>query len=112
MSPKEFEAWLSGLDDEKYDALIQERIPRLSEEEQKIVQAREVRRQERRKLSYRLDDPDPKVRKEIMDAIIAGEGHECEHGRSWLKHCLACGKIDHIMFPELFDEDGFDIEEE
>lgn len=111
MSPKEYETWLSNLNEEQYDALIQERISRLSGENLQIAQARDGRRKERRKLYDKLNDPDPKVRKEIMNQIMAGEGHECEHGRSWVKHCLACGEMDHIMFPELFDEDGFPLEE-
>ena len=35
---------------------------------------------------------------------------ECEHGRSYCKHCVACGEIDYLMFPELFNKDGFRID--
>jgi len=112
MSPQEYEEWLSKLNDEQYDALIQERITRLNDEQKAIVQAREERRKERRKLYHKLDDPDPEVRKQVLDTLMQGEGHECEHGRHWVKHCIACGEIDHAMFPELFDEDGFPIGEE
>jgi len=112
MTPKEFESWLENLNNDQYDVLIQERLLRLGEEEQKLVQAREVRRKERAKLFHKLNDPDLSVRQEVMNAISMGEGHHCEHGRSWVKHCIACGKIDHLMFPELFDEDGFPLEED
>jgi len=106
MTPKEFEDWLSHLTNDQYDALIQERMVRLNDEQRTIVQAREDRRKERAKLYDKLNDPDPEVRKQVLDTIMEGEGHHCEHGRSWVKHCIACGHIDHAMFPELFDEDG------
>lgn len=111
MTPKEYEKWLTSLNDNEYDILIQERIARLEGESLQIAQAREDRRKERRKLYHKLNDPDPEVRRAVMKQIMDGEGHECEHGRSWVKHCLACGEMDHIMFPELFDKDGFPIEE-
>jgi hypothetical protein len=112
MTTEEFEKYLETLSEEGYDALVAERITRLNEEQKALVLAREVRRKERAKLYHKLDDPDPKVRQEVLDTLMEGEGHQCEHGRSWVKHCVACGHIDHAMFPELFDEDGLPIQEE
>lgn len=111
MTPTDFRKHLESLNDEQYDALIQERIQRLNPEQQAIAQAREVKRKERFKLFDKLNDPDPDVHEMVFDALRDMDGHECEHERSWAKHCLACGAMDHLMFPELFDEDGFDIEE-
>lgn len=112
MTTDEFRKYLESLNDEQYDALIQERILRLNSEQQAIAQAREVKRKERFKLIAKLSDPDPDVHEGVFDALRDMDGHECEHGRHWVKHCSACGKMDHLMFPELFDEDGFDIEGE
>lgn len=112
MTPSEFEEYLTRLNHDQYDALIQERLLRLNEEQQALVQAREIRRKERAKLYHKLNDPDSQVRQEVLSVLMEGEGHECEHGRSWVKHCLACGSIDHLMFPELFDEDGLPLQEE
>ncbi len=110
-SREEFEKYLEGLSPEEYDKLIQERITRLDAEQQAIMQAREVQRKARAKLIAKLSDPDPDVHEMVFNALRDMDGDECEHGRNWVKHCLACGKIDHAMFPELFDESGFDIEE-
>lgn len=106
-SPKEFIQYMESLDDEQYDALVQERIQRLNPEQQAIAQAREVRRHERSKLYIKLLDPDPDVQQSVFDALRDMDDPECEHGRHYVKHCIACGEIDHLMFPELYDEDGF-----
>lgn len=111
MKASEFEKYLEGLNDEQYDALIVERMANLNEEQRAIVVAREERRKARRGLYHKLNDPDPEVRKEVFEILTEGEGDHCEHDRSWVKHCLACGAIDHAMFPELFDEDGLPINE-
>lgn len=114
MSRDEFKSYLENLRGEEYDALIQERILRLTPEQQTIVQAREVQRKERFKLYDKLMDPDPDVQQYVFDALRDMDGYafECEHGRNYVKHCLACGAIDHGMFPELFDEDGFEIQDD
>lgn len=114
MEPKEFESHLATLDEEQYSALVQERISRLGPEEQLLAQARESQRKVRQKLIDKLADPnaDEDVHHMVFDALRDMDGDGCEHGRSYAKHCLACGKIDHTMFPELFDEDGFHLLEQ
>jgi hypothetical protein len=111
MNIKEFEDYLTGLSEEDYDLLIKERIAKLSPEQQLIAQAREVQKKYRAKLIAKLSDPDPDVHEMVFNALRDSDGDECEHGRSYVKHCVACGEIDHTMFPELFDADGFPIEE-
>ena len=114
MTPQEFEKYMEGLTNEQYDALIQERIQRLGPDEQVIMQARESQRKVRFKLIDKLADPnaDEDTHEMVFNALRDMDGDECEHGRSYVKHCLACGKIDHAMFPEVFDEDGFRISEQ
>ena len=111
MKPNEFVKHLESLDDEQYDALVQERIKRLNPEQQIIAQTREVQRHARAKLYIKLLDPDPDVQQSVFDALRDMDNWECEHGRHYVKHCLACGEMDHLMFPELFDEDGFRLDE-
>lgn len=112
MKPNEFEKYLQGLTDDQYDALIVERMVNLNDEQKDLVTAREERRKSRRGLYHKLNDPDPEVRAEVFRTLTEGEGMACEHGRSWVKHCLACGAIDHVMFPELFDADGLPLNED
>lgn len=111
MNSKDFETYLSNLPEDQYDALVMERIGRLNDEQKVIALAREKQKKYRAKLIAKLADPDPDVHEMVFNAIRDMEGYECEHGRSYVKHCLACGAIDHAMFPELFDEDGFHLEE-
>lgn len=112
MSTKDFDKYLESLDDTAYDALIQKRIERLNDEQKVIAQAREVQRHERFKLIAKLKEADEDTNHMVFNALRDMDADECEHGRHYVKHCLACGEIDHLMFPELFDEDGFRIEEE
>ena len=112
MNHKEFENYLIGLSDDEYDKLMQERIARLNDEQKTIALAREGQRKERAKLIAKLSDPDPDVHEMVFNALRDMDGDECEHGRHYVKHCLACGEMDHLMFPELFDEDGFDIQDD
>lgn len=113
MNREEFESHLATLDDEQYDALIAERIERLNPEQKLMALAREGKRKERVKLISKLADPnaDEDTHEMVFNALRDMDGDECEHNRSYVKHCLACGEMDHLMFPELFDEDGFSIEE-
>lgn len=113
MNHKEFETYLAGLDDEQYDVLVQERIARLNDEQKVVALAREGQRKERAKLISKLADPNANedVHEIVFDALRDMDGDECEHGRSYVKHCIACGEMDHLMFPELFDEDGFHFDE-
>ncbi len=111
MNPKEFEDYLANLSEEDYDTLIKERIDRLNDEQKAVALVREEQRKYRAKLIAKLADPDPDVHEMVFDALRDMDGDECEHGRSYCKHCIACGAIDHAMFPELFDEDGFHLEE-
>jgi hypothetical protein len=112
MNHKEYEDYLIILSEEEYDKLIQERIARLNAEQQVIAQAREVQRKYRAKLIAKLFDPDPDVHQMVFDSLRDMDADECEHGRHYVKNCIACGKIDHLMFPELFDEDGFRIQDD
>jgi hypothetical protein len=114
MNVKEFEDYLAGLDDEGYDNLIKERIARLNDEQKLVALAREVQRKQRAKLIAKLSDPnaDEDVHHMVFNALRDMDGDECEHGRHYVKHCIACGEMDHAMFPELFDEDGFHIQDD
>ena len=107
MTPIEFEDYLVGLTNTQYDALIQERIARLAPEQQIIAQDREVQRKYRFKLMEKLASPDAteEDHESVYNALREGTDN-CEHGRSICKHCLACGEMDHLMFPELFNPDG------
>ena len=113
MTPSEFEDYLSHLTDEQYDTLIQERITRLNLEQQTIVQAREVARKERFKIIQKLSDPnaDEETHHMVLNALRDGDSDNCEHWRPYCKHCIACGEIDGLMFPELFDKDGTRLDE-
>jgi hypothetical protein len=111
-SAKEFEKYLESLSEEDYDKLIQERMKRLNPEQGAIMVARELQRKARFKLIEKLKDPDPDVHEMVFNALRDMDDHQCEHGRHWVKHCSACGEIDHVMFPELFNEDGFRIEDD
>jgi hypothetical protein len=115
MTPSEFEQFLSLLSEDGYDDLIQNRITLLNPEQQKIAQARELQRKERHKLISKLSSPDATEDDHhmVFNALRdVSYSDDCEHGRSYCKHCIACGEIDHIMFPELFNKEGFRIEEE
>lgn len=109
---REFEKYLESLSDDEYDKLMQERMSRLNDEQQAIMRVRESQRKDRAKLIAKLDSPDPDVHEMVFNALRDMDGDECEHQRSYCKHCIACGKIDHAMFPEMFDEDGFRIEDD
>jgi len=105
-----FETYLISLPEDQYDALIMERANRLNEKQKLIVLAREVQRKERSKLFSKLESADSNVYEEVLDTLEKMESSDCEHGRNYCKSCLACAEIDHLMFPELFDEDGNNIE--
>lgn len=113
MTPREFEEHLTHLTNEQYDMLIQERIARLNPEQQKIANAREAQRKIRFKLIEKIANPNatPEDHEMVFDALRDMDGYECEHGRHYVKHCIACGEIDGLMFPELFDKDGFRLDE-
>ena len=111
MKVKEFENYLIALPEDEHNKLVQERIQRLNPEQQKIVQAREVERLKFRKLISKMSDTDPDVQEIIFDSIRDMTRDECEHGRSYCKHCSECADMDHTMFPELFDEFGESIKD-
>jgi hypothetical protein len=108
-SVHEFEEELSHLTNDQYDALIQDRIGRLNIEQQTIAQTRELKRKERFRLISKLADPKATEddHERVYNALLNMDEHACEHNRSYVKHCIACGQIDHLMWPELYDEDGF-----
>ena len=105
-----FEKYLCTLPKDKYHELIMERIERLNTEQHVIAMAREDERLTRSKLLDKLDSNDPDVNQMVFDSLRDMVKDECEHGRSYVKRCIACAEIDHTMFPELFDEDGEPIE--
>lgn len=112
MTPTQFEESISQLTNEQYDALIQERMARLNPEQLVIVRTREVKKKERFEIIKKLaSSQDEEAHERLLDALRDGDDFNCEHGRSYAKHCGLCGQIDHLMFPELFNEDGFRIEE-
>jgi ABC-type multidrug transport system fused ATPase/permease subunit len=83
MIPTEFESWLATLSDPKYDAVIQERIARLSPEQQIIAQAREIKKKERFALiSSLMGSEDEEVHQRLQDAM-RDDVDNCEHGRSY-----------------------------
>jgi hypothetical protein len=93
--------------------MLQERIAKLNPEQQVLAQAREVKRKYRSGLIKKLADPNEDVQEMVFNALRdVDSGNSCEHDRSYCKHCIACGEIDYLMFPELFDEEGFKIDEE
>lgn len=113
MTPSEYEEYLSHLTNEQYDALIQQRIARLNVEQQAIVQEREVQRKYRHALMMKASSPDAteEDQEAVYNALRDGT-NSCEHGRPNCKPCMACGEIDHLMFPELFDEYGERIQDD
>lgn len=111
MTPSEFEEHLSHLTNEQYKAFIQERISRLNPEQQAMAQAREVKKDERFALiNQMINSKDEEAHQRLLDAL-RDETDNCEHGRSFCKHCVLCGEMDGLMFPELFNKDGFRIDE-
>lgn len=112
-NPTEFEEQLSHLTNEQYDALVKERIARLNPEQQVIANAREVKRQERFKLINKAFGPGgTEEDHEHLYNVLRDGTDACEHGRSICKHCIACGEMDHIMWPELYDDDGFRFQDD
>jgi len=79
-----------------------------------IALAREVARLERQKLINKLKDPSATEddHEAVFNALRDAATDNCEHGRSYCKHCVACAEIDHLMFPELYDENGKRIEDD
>jgi hypothetical protein len=105
-----FEEYLIKLPGDQLEELVKERIARLNPEQQAIALAREEQKKVRGKLIDKLADPDPDVHQAVFDAILDMETDECEHGRPHCKPCIECMEMDHIMFPELWDEEGNPIE--
>lgn len=108
MTPKEFEDYLVSLSEEDYDKLMQERIARLSPENQTIMQAREIKRKKTAWLidQARKDPANDELQHKVFDQILDMQEDYCEHERSTWSNCIACGELDHAMFPELFNESG------
>lgn len=106
-SAKDFEEQLSHLTNDQYNALVQERIARLTPEQQVIARAREEQRHDRLKLAEKAFGPDgtEEDHERLQNAMRQGTD-ACEHGRSYCKYCAICAEMDHTMFPELFNEFG------
>ena len=114
MNPDQFEEYLAFLSNDEYDYLMERRIARLNPEQQVIARARENNRKERHKLFLKLENAnlsEEEVKETLLSFASFSESN-CEHGRSYCKPCAACGEIDHIMFPELFHEDGNRLNED
>ena len=112
MKAREFEVYIAKLSRSEYRALVNERISRLNPEQQAIAIAREKRKEDQYELISKLMDEatnTPENNHLIADAL-RDHSDRCEHDRSIWKSCMECAKIDHIMFPELFDEDGENVE--
>jgi hypothetical protein len=108
MTPREFEDWLVRLPSDEYDVVMQERISKLNPEQQAIMQAREVKRKERFRIIDGLKSANEDGNENIFNALrdsFSGEDF-CEHQRSYVKNCIACDELEHLMFPELFVRDG------
>ena len=113
MTPDEFEGYLVTLSDTEYDLLIEERISRLNVEQQIIAYARENKRKEMHKLFLKLEEENllEEERAKILLSFGSFSQSNCEHGRSYCKNCIACAEIDHIMLPEVYNENGDRINE-
>ena len=111
MDSKDFENYLVNLPRDEYNNLIDQRIARLNTKQQAIVRAREVKKDRNIELVEKLTSPGAteEDHQKLQDALRDGT-FNCEHGRSYCKHCIECAEIDHTMFPELFDEDGEPID--
>jgi hypothetical protein len=108
MKSDQFENALLELPEEKFAVLMQERIARLDPQQQVIAQQREDQRLERMRLINSLDDTNLHADELIFNVLRDMDPiNACEHGCSYAKHCLECGEIDYLMFPEMFDKDGF-----
>jgi hypothetical protein len=114
MTTSEYEEYLFRLNNDDYDALIQDRIGRLNIEQQSIAQTRELKRKEYSRLITKLAEPSATEddHERVYNALLNMGRDTCEHGRSYWKHCLACGEIDHLMFPELYDEEGLHYQDD
>lgn len=113
MTPKEFEDYLVRLSEEDYNKLIQERIGKLDPKDQIILQAREVKRKKTKQLiDQAMKDPtNSDLQHKVFDHFLEMREDYCEHGRSVYSHCIACGELDHAIFPELYDEYGDPLED-
>ena len=70
-------------------------MPKLSKEEQEIVDKRALRSQEiRNKLNSVPKDAPYETWKAILNEIVSEEKDYCEHGRSIWSSCNACYDLD------------------
>jgi hypothetical protein len=112
MTPLQFENYLISLTDEQHDILVQERIARLDPNQQLLAQERELQKKYQLQLMKKAvsSEATEDDQEAIYNALREGTDY-CEHMVSIHKHCFDCGKIDHTMFPELFNEFGDRIQE-
>lgn len=98
---------------DEYDlgGITPERLARLNDSQRAIVLRREEKKAVRLHLIARLKENDPDVHEHVFNALQNLDSDMCEHDRSIWSSCLACGEIDHLLFPELYDEFGIKIEE-
>ena len=94
---------------DEYDlgGITAERLARLNDEQRAIVLKREEKRAIRLGLVARLKENDPDVHEMVFNALKNMDDDMCEHDRPVWDDCLACGQINYLLFPELYDEDGF-----
>ena len=98
---------------DEYDlgGITAERLARLNDSQRDIVLKREEKKTIRLGLIARLKENDPDVHEMVFNALQNLDDDMCEHDRSIWSNCLACAEIDHLLFPELYDEDGIKIGE-
>lgn len=91
---------------------FEERLARLNKEQQAIVIERQEKSARMDILIAKMSDPDPDVHEGIFNAMRDMYPGMCEHDRPSCKHCIECADIDHLMYPEVFNEFGEYIEDE
>jgi hypothetical protein len=89
----------------------EERLARLDDKQQAIVMKRQEESAARSIVIAKLFDADPEVHEHAFNTLRDMTPDMCEHDRSIWSPCMACAEIDHLMYPEVFNEFGEKIEE-
>lgn len=58
-----------------------------------------------------LDKKDSQAMGALIAKVKEALPQICAHGRSTATTCFACDEIDRILSPELYDEEGYPLEE-
>jgi hypothetical protein len=87
-----------------------ERVAQLNDEQRKIYQGWIEEEEKIQALTKKLMETAKTATLEevedIANQLDALVPNNCEHGRSIWSSCIACDKIEMILYPEFFDEDG------